>query len=195
MNKLEFFKKEIFEILKTPKIIVLPAVALFFGMLSPITAKFINELIKTLGGGISISFPEPTYIDSYVQLFKNHYTITAIVMIFVFMGLVAEEKQRGSAILVLTKNLSRLNFILSKFFASVLLFTFAYILSAVICIYYTFILFDEFWNPNLPLAIFMFWLYGVFLIALILFASIISRSPAIAALFGFIGFAVISFLS
>ncbi len=195
MIKFVFLKKEIFEILKTPKIIILPAVSLFFGILSPLTAKFINELLKALGAGDTIKIPDPTYIDSYSQFFKNHYGTTAIVMIFVFMGLVAAEKKSGSAILVLTKNLSRTNFVLSKFFAGVLLFTFSYVLSMIPGIYYTYFLFGTYWNDYLPLALLMFWVYGIFMIALMLFSSILAKSSIISALIGFLGYAFVSFAS
>ncbi len=194
MRKLVFFKKEIFEILKTPKIIVLPVVSLFFGILSPLTAKFTNELIKSMGG-ININLPDPVYTDSYLQLFKNHYTTTVIVMIFVFMGLIADEKRRGSALLVLTKNLSRMNFVLSKFFASALLFTFSYVISVIACVYYTYFLFGWYWNDGLLISLLMFWVFGMFMIALMTFASIVSKSSKIAALYGFIGFVAASIIA
>lgn len=194
MNKLEFFRKEIFEILKTSKKIILPAIMLFWGILSPLTAKFTNELVKSLGG-INMKLPDPVYTDSYLQLFKNHYGITAIVMVFLFMGLVAAEKTKGTAILALTKNLSRTNFILSKFFASVILFTVSYLLSVGVCIYYTYFLFGTFWNDGVLLSLFMFWLFGLLIICMMIFAGVIARSTGMAALYGFLGYIFVSIVS
>lgn len=192
MRALSFYKKEILEIIKTPKLFILPAVFLFFGLTSPLTARYINEIVKALGGGMEIKLPDPTYIDSYMQFFKNMNSICIIVLILVLMGSVVDEKVKGSAILVLTKGVSRTQFILSKFSANVILFTFAYVLSAVSFVYYTYVLFPDWDTTHLFLSLAMFWIYGLLIISITLLASTVSKSHALAAVLGFIGYAVIS---
>lgn len=194
MRALGFFKKEIREIFKTNKIIVLPVIFLFFGLISPLTAKYTNELLKSLGG-FEFELPAPVYTDSYAQLFSNLGQIGIIVLILTLMGIVVEEKVKGSAILVLTKSVSRTQFILSKFVSAVLLFTFSYIISVAGCLYYTYALFTQFYNENLITALAMFWLFGVFITSIVLLASTIAKSNTIAAVIGFLGFIGMSALS
>lgn len=192
MRKLTFLKKEIYEIYKTSRIFIMPPIFLFFGFLSPLTARFMNELIKSLGGGIEIKMPNPTYIDSYGQFFKNMTSTCTIVLILVFMSTVSDEKIKGSAVLILTKTVSRAQFILSKFASAVILFTASYLISAAACIYYTYLLFGKFYGPNLELSHIAFWVYGLFIISLTILASVLGKSGTVSAVLAFLGFAAVS---
>lgn len=200
MGFVGMMRKEIKEIVKTHKLFVIPVVFLFFGFLSPLTAKYLIEIIKALGGDqvgdqIFNMIPKPKYTDVYVQIFKNLSQIGIIVVLLSFAGTVVEEKVRGTAALVLTKCVSRTCFIVSKFIANLLLFTFGYILSAVTAICYAYLLFDRFYHPNLWLALITFWVYGVLIIAITLFVSTISKSFAVSAVLSFGGYILISALS
>lgn len=192
-----FLKKEIMEILKTIKIIILPVLFLFFGILSPLSAKYINQILALAGEqqGIKITLPDPTYIQAYEQLFKNIYFMMIVVLILVFAGCIAEEKIKGTAILVLTKNLSRTGFVLGKLIAAVLLFSLSYIICTAAFLYYTYLLFPVFINSSTWLALLAFWVYGIFIISLTLLASILARTFTAAVVGGFIGFAAFSGLA
>lgn len=191
MRKMAFVKKEILEIFKTPKIFVLPAIFLFFGMASALTARYMNELIAAMSD-LDIKMPEPVYVDAYAQLFKNLSFMGIVVMILTFMGMVVDEKVKGSAILVLTKCVSRTQFILSKLTAAVLLYTFSYLLGVLGCVYYTYVLFPRFSHDYLITALVLFWVYGLFFIATTTLASTISKSHTMAAVAGFLSYAVVT---
>lgn len=197
MSFLVFIKKEIMEACKTPKLVILGALFLFFGIMSPLTAKYMNEILAMVGEqqGISIVLPDPTYIQSYEQFFKNIYFMMTIVIILVFAGTVAEEKSRGTAVLVLTKCLSRTGFIMGKLIAAVLVFTFTYAVATAICVYYTSLMFPQYINPSIAVALLLYWLFGCLMISLTLLVSILSKSMTTAAVSGFICYAIISALS
>ncbi len=200
MNKLAFFKKEMMEIFKTYKIIVLPAIFLFFGLLSPLTAKYLPEIMKKFGNtadsAVTITFNgEPKYGDAYAQLFGNLGQMGLIVVILIFMSIVVNEKVKGSATLVLTKTVSRSQFILSKFFSSAILFTLSYLLSVGACIYYTYLLFNRFYNDNLILGLFLMWLFMIVIIAMTILASTLAKNVTISAVLGFLGFVGFSAIS
>jgi len=199
MRKLTFFKKEMMEICRTYKIIVLPAIFLFFGLLSPLTAKFLPQLIEKFGNsqqGYIIQMSEaPKYNVAYEQLFSCIGQIGMIVIILVFMGTVVGEKVKGSAILVLTKTVTRSQFILSKYLAATILFTISFIVSVVACSYYTYLLFGRFYNNNLILGLFLMWLFITFIISMTIFASTLSKTITVSAVLGFLCFAGISALS
>jgi ABC-2 type transport system permease protein len=194
LSSFAFFKKEINEIIKTNKIYILPAVFLFFGLLSPISAKYtpqlMQEMLKSYGMA-SQKFPEASFLDSYAQLFKNIAQLCFII-ILVFAGAIVGEKVKGTAILVLTKPVSRAKFILSKFAAAICLYTFAFILASIACIYYTYLLFPIFYNDKLLLSLFTLWIYGAFLISMTIFVSTIGKSFTISAVLGIAGFILIS---
>ncbi len=193
MRAAVFLKKELFEIVRTWKIIVLPALFLFFGFLSPITARYIKEIIMSTGVEFDFSFiPDPRFTDSYVQFFKNMYQIGGIILVLVFSGSVVGEKVSGSAAIVLTKRLSRASFVLSKFIAGALLFTLSYLLSLAASLYYTLILFSSFYVDGIWAPFLLYWLYGLFLIAMAILAGTVSRSHMFANLIAFGGFALSS---
>ena len=178
-----FFKKEISEIVKTHKIYVLPALFLFFGFLSPLTAKFMPQIMEAAAksSGMVIKYTQdPTFLDSYAQLFKNISQL-AFIIILIFVGAIVGEKVKGTAALILTKPVSRTKFIISKFTAAIALYTFAYILSVIACVYYTFLLFPEYYNDKLVLSLLMLWGFSAFMISATIFISTISKSFTTAA--------------
>ncbi|MCX7746772.1 MAG: ABC transporter permease [Clostridia bacterium] len=193
-----FFKKEISEIIRTQKIFVIPAVFLFFGLTSPLTARYMQEIIKALGGAefdVSGVIPKAEYFQAYAQFFKNLNSICIIVLVLIFAGTVVNEKVKGSAVLVLTKGIKRSEFIFAKFLSGAALFTFSYIISAVACIYYTYLLFPKFLHEYLWMGMIIFWVYGIFLISMAVFISTISRSYAVAAVLSIVGYILLSILS
>ena len=67
-----FTKKEIYELAKTYKLLLLVIVFLILGFMNPITAKFTPDLLESfMEEGVSINLPEPTIMDSWMQFFKN----------------------------------------------------------------------------------------------------------------------------
>jgi ABC-2 type transport system permease protein len=134
---------------------------------------------------------EPSFIDSYAQLFKNIAQLCFIV-ILVFAGTIVGEKVKGTAILVLTKPVSRAKFIISKFIAALCLYTIAFVLATLACVYYTYLLFPVFYNDKLLLSLFTLWIFGAFLISMTTFVSTISKSYTLAAVLGIAGFLLVS---
>lgn len=196
-----FFKKEITEMIKTQKAYILPAVFLFFGLLSPVTAKFMPQLMQQMLSDYGINMDKlmnPVYLDSYSQLFKN-ISQMFFVVVLVFSGMIVNEKTKGTALLVLTKPLSRASFILGKFFSAMCLYTFSYLLSCLACIYYTYLLFKGFYTPELfnglLYGLFLLWLYGMFLICLTIFAGTAAKSFTVSAVSGVAFFLLMSAVS
>lgn len=192
MINASFLKKEIREFYQTPKLVILIFLFLFFAVLGPLTAKYMNEIIAMVASDIDISFPEPTYLDSWIQFFKNNSSLCLIVFLIIMTGSVSQEKNKGSIILALTKRVSRFNFIFSKFFAGTILFTVCFGIALVICGAYTQILFGEFYYEGLGMSLLVTWMMGVFYTSVGVFMSIIGKSPTISALFGFVAYAILN---
>ncbi len=194
MPNFSFLKKELREFIKTSKGFILLGLFLFFAISSPILAKYMNELLLTIASDVPIVLPEPRLQDAWLQFYKNVSTIF-IVYIIIMTGSVSQEKNKGSIILVLTKRVTRLNFVVSKFVAGIIVFTLLYLLSVGLAAWYTQVLFQAFWYEGLEISLFIFWLMGVFFTALAIFASVIGKTPTSSALLGFFGFAVLQILS
>lgn len=195
MLNVSFLKKEIKESVKTSKILILLALFVFFAIVSPLTARYMNELLSLMSTDIVITFPEPTLKDAWMQFFKNTGSLCLIVYLIMMTGTVAQEKAKGSIMLVLTKRVSRFNFLFSKFVGGVILFTTCYVASILVSGLYTQILFDGFSYEGLGMSLLLFWLMGVFFTAVAVFASVISKTPTTAALLGFAAYAFLSILN
>jgi len=113
-----FVRKEAREILRTWRIWVLPGILLFFALSGPITAKFTPEILTSVAGMsqalIEKLVPVPTYLDAYGQWAKNLTQVALFALIIIYGGLVSSERKSGTAILVLTKPVSRSAFIWAK---------------------------------------------------------------------------------
>jgi hypothetical protein len=111
-----FARKEAVEIVRTWRIWVLPSILLFFAVTGPVTARFTPQIIGAVGGTqlAGLKLPAPTYVDAYLQWAKNLTQIALIAIIVIYGGLVSSERKSGTAVLVLTKPLSRTAFVVAK---------------------------------------------------------------------------------
>jgi ABC-2 type transport system permease protein len=115
---LVFARKEAVEIVRTWRIWVLPGMLLFFALTGPVTAKYTPDIIKAAGGSelaaLVKAMPKPTYLDAYEQWIKNLSQIGIFAIIIIYGGLISSERKDGTAILVLTKPLSRTSYVAAK---------------------------------------------------------------------------------
>jgi ABC-2 type transport system permease protein len=111
-----FARKEVFEILRTWRIYVLPAIMLVFAVTGPLLAKYTPELLTAVAGSqfSSLHLPAPTVFDAYGQWIKNLSQIGIFALIIIYGGIVSSERRSGTAILVLTKPVSRGAFVVVK---------------------------------------------------------------------------------
>jgi ABC-2 type transport system permease protein len=116
MTWLVFARKELSEVVRTWRIWVVPGIVLFFAITGPLVARFTPELLGAVAGDQvgGLKFPTPTYTDSYLQWIKNLSQIVLIAVVIVYGSLVSGEVKSGTAVLVLTKPLSRYAFIAVK---------------------------------------------------------------------------------
>jgi ABC-2 type transport system permease protein len=187
MNLGTMFRKEMLELWRTSRLLVLVIVLAAFGMLSPLLAKYTPEILKMVPGAEQFAglVPLPTILDAVAQYIKNMGQFGVLLALLLTMGAVANEKERGSAALMLVKPLPRISFILAKFLALSCAFAIATLVAGLGAYYYTLVLFG-------PLD-FSAWLAlnGLMLldklvyIAITLLFSTLFRSQAAAAGVGF----------
>ena len=111
-----FARKEAREILRTWRIWVLPGILLFFALTGPVLARFTPEIVGALAGDQLGGFkiPTPTYLDAYAQWIKNLSQIALFALIIIYGSIISSERKSGTAVLVLTKPVSRTAFVIAK---------------------------------------------------------------------------------
>jgi ABC-2 type transport system permease protein len=175
-------RKEMLEQWRTYRLLVVAVVLLAFGFSSPLLAKFTPQLVGMVPGGeLFIKLiPPPTILDAVAQYIKNANQFAVLLAVLLGMGAIAQEKDKGTAALMLVKPLPRSAFLLAKFGALGLTFTLSTALAGLACYYYTYVLFDAL--PVVPwLALNGLMLLTTLLyLALTLLCSALTRSQAVA---------------
>ena len=131
---------------KTSKFIVFGAIFVLFSILSPLTARYINELIEfLLAGDDSIIFNtgDPTVFDSYYQYLNDLYEIIFIVIVFVAVSVFIRDKTKGLLPLIFSKPINRTKYVLSKYVSFLVLLFVSIVLGYLVFTYYTYFIFDE----------------------------------------------------
>ena len=172
-----FVKKEFMENTRTFKLLTLFAVFFIFGMMGPIMAKLTPEILKSMDTqGMQFTIPEPTALDSYVQFFKNCGLMGLLIMVLIFGGTLTREYTKGTLINVLTKGLPRKTVIFAKYTVASILWTLGLLLSLLTTYGYTLYLFPNDKVYNVIQSVGCLWIFGLFLLAVIIFVSTLVQS-------------------
>ncbi|UBH21766.1 ABC transporter permease [Macrococcus armenti] len=195
MNQLMIMlQKEWTESIRTNKLIPIIIVFMILGIMSPLTAIIMPDIIKNALPSTVKDFniPEATYIDSYIQFFKNINQIGLIILVIMFSGILTNELSRGTLLNLITKGLSRKYIILSKWIISTIIWTIAYIIGALIQYSYTLYYFNNEGSYKLA-AYMMSWLFGVMLLSIIMLLSTLLKNN-IAVMLGILLIVVMMFI-
>lgn len=176
-NYTVFLKKEILEYTKTYKLLIMLMVFAVFGITNPLMAKLLPEILGSLmTDSISMTLPEATAFDAWTQFFKNATQMGLIVMTILFSSVLSSELSKGTLIIMLTKGLSRTVVIFSKYTCMVLIWTISIALCFGLTYGYTVYLFPGGLTVNLLFSTFCLWLFGVFLLAVLLLAATLTKN-------------------
>lgn len=178
-----FARKEVREIVRTWRIWVLPAIILFFAIGGPPLARFTPEIVGALAGSQlgHITIPTPTYLDAYAQWIKNLSQIALFALIIIYGGIVSSETRSGTAVLVLTKPVSRSAFVIVKAIVHSVFLVLLVALGTLVTWGLTAAVFGK--APGGPLwsSSFVWLVYGLLFIAAMVLFSVLIPSAAGAA--------------
>ena len=186
--------KELREWRRTSRMLIIALVLLVSGMISPLFAKYTPMLMRYLPGvppEIAALIPEPTIIDSFTQYIKNIGQFGLIVAIVLTMGVVAQEIERGTMAMLLTKPVERSVVLLSKWVAGVLSILLGLVLASIGFTFYTLVLFGRFELADFIVLNSLIAVFLVFYLTLALLASTLARTQAIAAAIAFGGLVLV----
>ena len=125
------FRKEWLELVRTKRLLIALVVLVLFGMTSPLLAKMLPEIMTMVPGGeqFTMLIPAPTINDAVVQYVKNITQFGILLALLFGMGSMANERDKGTAAMVLSKPMPRVTFLLAKLSAYAVLFTLAIVIA------------------------------------------------------------------
>ncbi len=173
-----FFKKECVSQKRTYKWLVLGLVFLLFGILNPLAAKFLPDILGSiLPGSLASAIPESVALDSWQQFFKNSTQMGLLLLAILFSGQMSREYTQGTLLPLLTRGLSRTSVVFAKFAAAAASWTVAYFLSFGVTYLYTLYFWpDTTFTWQLFLSVCGVWEFGLFILALALLGGIAFRN-------------------
>lgn len=175
-----FIKKEVMEHLRSSRMLLLGILFLLFGIMNPAVAKLTPWLLEAMAdslaeSGMIVTDVTVSAMDSWVQFFKN---VPMALIAFVLMesSIFTREYQVGTLVLFLTKGLERYKVVVSKALVLTGLWTLGYWLCFGITYGYNAYFWDNSVAQNLMFSVVCWWLFGLWVIALMIVVSTLANS-------------------
>jgi ABC-2 type transport system permease protein len=191
--------KELREQVRTGRLIAVGAVFVLFGILGPLTDRYMKELMDAVGtqsGGFTVTVPPPSLQGALNQIVKNLSEFGVICGLLLAMGAVSWEKDRGTAGMIITKPASRAAFLAAKLVSISLNLAIATALGCGLGYVYTLLLYPTVFPLGGYVAMcLLLWLSTVIFVAITLLGSTMWRSAIAAAGLGLVALLVIGLLA
>jgi len=181
------FRKEMVQLWRTKRFLVVMAVFILFGLTSPLLAYFTPQMLGMIEGAEMFSdlIPTPTAADAMAQYVKNLSQFGFILAVALGMTAVAAEKESGTAALIMSKPMPRWAFVTSKFAAQALVYAAGFMIACLGAIFYTWLLFGVAAVGEFVTASLLMLLWLLVFVAAALLGSVIGGTTAAAAGYGF----------
>jgi ABC-2 type transport system permease protein len=176
-------RKELIEQWRSYRLLIASVILVIFGLLSPLAAKYTPELMKLVPNGEEIAklIPPPTTMDAVGQYVKNLSQFGVILALLMTMGVMAQEKDKGTAAMMLAKPMPRGVFLGAKFVALGLTFAASIAIAGAAGYYYTLLLFEVLDVGRWLVLNGLILLFVLVYVALTLFCSTVTKSQVAAS--------------
>jgi ABC-2 type transport system permease protein len=183
-----FTKKERVEQARSGKLLIIGIMFVLMGVMNPAIAKMTPWLLEMLSEslekiGMTVTQISVNALDSWQQFYKN-IPMGLIAFLLIEGGIFTKEYESGTLVLSLTKGLERYKVVVSKALVLIALWTVGYWLCFVITYGYNAV------AQNLILSAVNWWVFGLFILSLTVFFSVLSKSNS--AVFGGVGGSVLA---
>ncbi len=188
-------KKEIKEQVRTHRLLIVAGIFLFFGLTTPLTLKFLPQIMQMTGPSVPIQMPTMHALDSLLEYTSTIGQLGVLITALIAMGSVANEMRRGTAAIVLSKQVTRAAFVTSKLIAMSLTFLVSLVIASLFCYGYSVWLLGSanalaFIGQNLLLGLFL-----IFCLAVTTLFSCCYKNPLAALGMGFVVIVVLALFS
>jgi ABC-2 type transport system permease protein len=169
----KLLKYDFYHLRKTSKFIIFPVVIVIFAILSPMTARYMNDILDLAlaESGFDIVLTDPVVMDSYLQYIGNLYETILFVILFVGVGFFIKDKTKGLLPLVLSKPISKPKYLLSKYVSLSVLILGSLLIGYLVFSYYTYFIFKEVDMFGMLLTTLLFFVFILYLLSISMFTA------------------------
>lgn len=195
MKKL--LKYEYIYLFKTKKFLIFAALFVLFSILSPLTARYLQEIIGFLVDDLDLGnlLPDPTIYSAYVQYTSDLYEMVFTITMFVAVSVFIKDKTKGLRPLIYSKPINKTKYVLSKFIAFISIIFAGAFIGYIVFTYYIYFLFDEVLFAEGIFMMIVYYLDLVLASALCLFAAAYFANYVGAIVIAWVGYIAITLLS
>ena len=181
-----FLKKELIGHIRSGRLLITLAVFVALGIMNPAVAKLTPWLLETFWDSMGMGMGEapvivPTALDSFAQFYKN-VPMGLIVIVLLEGGILTGEYRSGTMIMSLTRGLARYKVVTAKALMLLSLYTLGYWLSYLVTYAYNCFYFDNGIAAHPHLAALYYYVFGIFVLALLMLASTLANETSLALL-------------
>ncbi|MGN0395291.1 MAG: ABC transporter permease subunit [Coprococcus sp.] len=175
-----FFKKEWLEWVRTGRVTVLVIIFCLFGIMNPAIAKVTPWLMEMMSEslentGLTVTAVTVDAMTSWAQFYKN-IPMALIVFLIMVSSIFTSEYQKGTLIQVVTKGVPRHSIVFAKLLVIMTMWCICYWICFGITYAYNAYFWDNSIADNIIPAAVIIWLFGIFMLACIVFFSAIADS-------------------
>ena len=167
-----FFKKEMLALVRSGRLVFLGILFVLFGVMNPAIAKLTPWLFEVLAdslaeSGFIVTETDVTALQAWIQFFKN-IPLALIVVLVMFAGTFSNEYSKGSLIIPISKGISKSTVSIAKLLTTELVWTVGYWLCYGITYAYSAYYWDNSIMHYLVESVAFTYVFGVFLIAVLM---------------------------
>ena len=196
---ISFTRKEFTEIIRTGKGYIVLIIFFIFGIMNPAIAKLTPWLFEMMADtmkeqGLILGEFTVTAMTSWEQYYKN-IGMAFIVFVVMFCGVLTSEYQKGTLINMLTKGLPRWKVIVSKSVALLVSWSVCYWMCFGITYAYNAYFWDNSIANHIVFAAMGSYLFGIWLISLIMLCSVFLNSSSAVLLATGVAYVIVYLLT
>jgi ABC-2 type transport system permease protein len=177
---MSLWRLEWLRLIRTHRFLLLAGLFVFFGILGPVTTRYLPEILERFGGGIEVSIPEPTPAQGASEFMSNALQLGLLAVAFVAAASLAFDANAEMSVFLRTRA-RVVSIVIPRFVVNAAASVIALLLGAAIAFYETGLLLGWPDAGRYLLGVGLVSLYLVFTVALTaLIAGFLRSVPAVA---------------
>jgi ABC-2 type transport system permease protein len=179
---IELLRKEIIDFMQVKNLVLL-AVFVFFAAGTPIMLNLMPMIVMSSGayGKDVVNILPKMSLSNIVSSYSGGLSQLGMLAItFIFGGVIAEERAKGTTALIIVKSVSRVSYLAAKIIAAVLLCLILSFLSFLVLAYTTWVFMPDFSVVNLINSVLLLFAFNVFVVVMSVEFSAMFKKPIAA---------------
>lgn len=179
---MSLWRLEWLRLLRTKRLIALVGVYVFFGLVGPLTARYLGEIVERFGGEVTVVVPDPVPPDGIAQYLANASQIGILVAVVVAAGALVLDARPEMAIFLRTRVRPVRRILVSRYVVAAGAVIATYLLGLALAWYETAVLLGSLSVGGMLVGALYHAMYVAFAVAIV--AAIGSRASSVLATVG-----------